>query len=257
MAQRSVAVAGGTRRVLLKQSVAERILTLVREQYEINQKLPSESQLMTMTGSGRSSVREALHGLAVLGIVEIRQGKGTYVRSLIPRTLGGGSDGIADALTMGITEDLLEARMIVEVRMASLAAHRSTAEDLERMRVLLETTRADLARKLPVFQLGAEFHMEVSRAAHNAVLEGFVTSYLAMLTERGTTLGLLPGYNEWELSEHSGIFEAIQSRNARLAAQRMRTHLEGMTIHYEHLSAYRPLAHVGPRHRRKAPQESV
>jgi len=236
------------RRLRVTESVAEQILSMIREEcYVVNQRLPTESQLMARTGSGRSSVREALHGLAVLGMVEIRQGDGTYIRSLTPRTVGVTADSLAEALAMGTTEDLLEARSIVEVRTASLAAQRALEEDLEDMRTLLEAARTGFARKESVFRYGAEFHLSVARASHNTVLEGFVASIVGLLTERGPSLSRLPGYREWEMAEHTRIYEAISDHDARLAAQRMREHLEAMTIHYEHLSAYRPRLSVNAR----------
>src|SRR5579875_1055386 len=144
-AQGSAMLGTGVRRQRVKESVAEQILTMIREEgYAVNQRLPTESQLMARTGGGRSSVREALHGLAVLGIVEIRQGDGTYVRSLTPRRGSDAPDPLADALTMGTTEDLLEARAIVEVRTASLAAQRALEEDLREMEDLLEAARLGL-----------------------------------------------------------------------------------------------------------------
>lgn len=236
------------RRLRVKESVAEQILEMIREEsYTVDQRLPTESQLMARTGSGRSSVREALHGLAVLGIVEIRQGDGTYVRSLTPRAVGDSADPLAEALMMGTTEDLLEARAIVEVRTASLAAQRALDEDLHDLRTLIDAARAGMARRESIFRFGAEFHHGVARASHNAVLEGFVASIVGPLNDRGLILSRLPGYNDWELSEHTRIYAAIAARDARLAGQRMREHLEAMTIHYEHLSSYRPRA-PRPRH---------
>jgi GntR family transcriptional repressor for pyruvate dehydrogenase complex len=229
------------RRQRVKESVAEQILAMIREEgYAVNQRLPTEGQLMARTGGGRSSVREALHGLAVLGLVDIRQGDGTYVRSLTPRSVGDTLDPIAEALTMGTTEDLLEARLIVEVRTAALAAQRALDEDLQDMRVLLESAREGLARRESIFRFGAEFHHGVARASHNAVLDGFVGSIVSLLIERGDGLSRLPGYSDWEFAQHTSIYQAICAHDARLAAQRMRQHLEAMTIHYEHLSTYRP-----------------
>ena len=227
----------------VKESVAEQILAMIRDEgFAAGQRLPTESQLMARTGGGRSSVREALHGLAVLGIVHIRQGDGTYVRSLTPRFGGDAPDPLAEALVMGATEDLLEARLVVEVRTASLAAQRALEEDLQDMQALLDAARDGLTRRESIFHFGAQFHHSVARASHNAVLDGFVASIVGPLTDRGTALSRLPGYSEWELSEHMGIYEAIRAHDARLAGQRMREHLEAMAIHYEHLSAYRPRA---------------
>jgi GntR family transcriptional repressor for pyruvate dehydrogenase complex len=190
---------------------------------------------------GRSSVREALRGLAVLGMVEIRQGQGTFVKSATPGPgIGAPSvEAIAQALSRGLTEELLEAREIIEVRMASLAAQRATLEDLGELQALVTRAREARNHGQPAFQLGAEFHLGIARAAHNDVLEGFVTSYLALLAERGAALERLPGYAEWEVEEHDAIRQAIVVRDARLAASRMRRHLRAMTIHFEHLAAAR------------------
>ena len=172
------------RRPGVKESVAEQILSIIQvEGYQVGQRLPTESQLMAVTGGGRSSVREALHGLAVLGVVEIRQGNGTFFRTLTPRTGHDGADQIAEALAMGITADLLEARAAVEVRTASLAAQRAVPEDLQDMERLLDLARDGLERRESIIIFGADFHVGIARAAHNTVLESFVVSIGSLLNK--------------------------------------------------------------------------
>jgi GntR family transcriptional repressor for pyruvate dehydrogenase complex len=228
------------RRVRLSEHVAEQIIELIREQnLGPGSLLPTETDLMARMQVGRSSVREALHGLAVLGVVEIRQGQGTFVRSPVP--LAGpaafSGEAISAALARGLTDELLEAREIIEVRAASLAARRATPEDLAELERLVGDARAASAAGRAAFQLSAEFHLGVARAAHNDVLESFVASYLPLLAERGAWLERLPGYGEWEIREHDEIRQAIAAHDARLAMVRMRHHLKDMVIHFEHLVA--------------------
>ncbi len=229
-----------TRRVRLSEQVAQRMIEFIREQgLKPGDLLPTEPELMERMGVGRSSVREALRGLAVMGLVEIRQGQGTSVRS--PEPLAGpeaaGMTMISRVLARGVTEELLEAREIIEVRAASLAAQRATVADLEELERLVAAAREAKAAARPSFLYSSEFHLGVARAAHNDVLAGFVASYVPVMAERGTVLERLPGYVAWELQEHDRIRQAIADHDARLAAMRMRDHLKDMTIHYEHVAA--------------------
>jgi len=227
-------------RVRRSELVAQQIIDLIREErLRPGDVLPTETVLMERMQVGRSSVREALRGLAVLGIVAIRQGHGTFVQSPVP--LNGpdafSTDTISAALARGLTDELLEAREIIEVRMAGLAAQRATPEDLRELEELIGTTREAHAHKRPSFLLSAQFHLGIARASHNDVIEGFVASYVPVMAQHGTVIERLPGYVEWEIKEHDGIRMAIAAHDTRLAATRMRDHLKNMTIHYEHLAA--------------------
>ncbi|SRR5579883_402170 len=240
------------RRVRLSEHAAEQIINLIHEQgLGPGSLLPTESALMERMGVGRSSVREALHGLAVLGVVEIRQGQGTFVRSPVPLVGPSAVSGeaISAALARGLTDELLEAREIIEVRTAGLAARRATAEDLSELERLVGDARAAMAARRAAFHLSAEFHLGVARAAHNDVLQSFVASYLPLLAERGAALERLPGYSEWEMREHDEIRQAIAAHNARLAMARMRDHLKDMAIHFEHLAVAGLTVAGGRRHR--------
>ncbi len=227
-------------RVRLSERVAKEIVTLIETRgLHAGDLLPTEPELMQAMGVGRSSVREALRGLAVLGLVEIRQGQGTFVRSLIPLTgtSAPGIDTIAGALARGLTDELLEAREVIEVRLASMAAQRATADDLAELERLVQVAREAHAADRRGSLVSADFHLGVARAAHNDVLEGFVASYTQVLADNYLVVARLPGYIDWEIREHEGIRQAIVRHDARQAATLMRSHLRDMTIHYEHVAA--------------------
>src|SRR5947209_511107 len=114
----------------LAETVAQQLLGAVRDLVP-GTRIPSEKELTQMLGVGRSTVREALNGLALLGTVEIRHGQGVFVASpAAVETTSVEPDAIAMALTKGVTHDLLEARQIVEVAIARLAAQRRTESEL-------------------------------------------------------------------------------------------------------------------------------
>ena len=89
--------------------------------------MPSERELQQALGVGRSTIREAMTGLAMLGVVEVRHGEGTFVAA--EPELVGATGGIATALAKGVTPTLLEARRPVESEIARLAALRRDDAD--------------------------------------------------------------------------------------------------------------------------------
>ncbi len=118
----------------LTETVAEQLLAAIRE-LPPGTKVPSERELTKELGVGRSTVREALNGLAMLGIVEIRHGQGVFVTGE-PAQVSEPS-AMASALERGVTNEFIEARLIVEVEVARLAARRRTDEDLARLSAAL------------------------------------------------------------------------------------------------------------------------
>src|SRR6185436_2001054 len=96
----------------LAETVAQQLLQEIREKKLVaGTRIPSERELMASLGVGRSTIREAVNGLAMLGVLEIRHGQGAYVSD--PTAGAGGRSAITTALARGFTRDLFEARMLV------------------------------------------------------------------------------------------------------------------------------------------------
>jgi DNA-binding FadR family transcriptional regulator len=210
--------------------VAQQLLAQVRSGgYEPGTRMPSERELMASLGVGRSTIREALNGLALLGVIEVRHGQGAFVLQPDQATSPG---ALTSSLAKGVTRDLLEARVSIEVTIAELAARRRTAADIREIEAVLEQHAALLERDEPAAEAAARFHLEFAEAAHNEVLAGFVESVLDLLTERGPALEQRRGYREWELREHQGLLAAVRAGDPELAAQLMHDHLGAMTRHH-------------------------
>lgn len=216
----------------LAESVAQQLLGQIRENgLAPGTRMPSERELMSALGVGRSTIREAMNGLAMLGVLEIRHGQGAFVRNpdggaLLP-------SGIAAALSRGITRDLFEARRLVEVHVARLAAERRTEPDLSEIADCL----ADHARAIeagePAVEPSVRFHVRIGEAAHSEVLSSFVSSFAEMMTERGPLLEEVDGYREWEIEQHRSVYEPIRDRDPDLAAERMAAHLDAVVPYHE------------------------
>jgi GntR family transcriptional repressor for pyruvate dehydrogenase complex len=213
----------------LAETVAQQILEAVRD-LPAGTRLPPERELMKQMGVGRSTVREALNGLAMMGVVEIRHGQGVFVADR-PAIAG---DVERSLPPKEVTDELLEARRIVEVEIARLAAERRTEVDLTKMESLLDTHRADLAAGRGPIMQASQFHLLVADAAKNQILADVVRPFFRLMLERGPQLyQTTDGYAQWELEQHQRICDAIRSGDAEAARLRMLEHVTSMGHHYE------------------------
>jgi GntR family transcriptional repressor for pyruvate dehydrogenase complex len=218
----------------LAESVARQLLEEIRRNgIAQGTRMPSERELMGALGVGRSTIREAMNGLAMLGVLEIRHGQGAFVVNpeagvMVPR-------GIAAALSRGITRDLFEARMLVEVHVALLAAQRRTKADLSEIAECLADHERAITTGEPAVEPSVRFHVRIGEAAHSEVLCSFVSSFADVMIERGPILEATPGYREWEIEQHRSVFEPIRDADPELAAKRMAAHLDAVVPHHERL----------------------
>lgn len=211
----------------LSHVVAERLLeTIERDELEPGAQLPSERELMQMLHVGRSTVREALNGLALAGVIEIRHGQGCFVSSRAHPA----PHALELALRRGVTAGLMEARIVVEVEMVGLAAERATEDDIREMEKVLSTYERAVKAGSSTVRHSARLHERLLAASHNEVLVGFVRTYMPKVLERGDELEqTAPEHVTDEYLEHRSLYEAVRDRRPDLARERMRAHLEATT----------------------------
>lgn len=195
-------------------------------------RLPSERQLAETLGVGRSVVREALKSLTLFGLIDVRQGDGTYLKAtdseLLPQVIEWG-------LLLGAkrTHDLVEARHHIEVVIAGLAAARRTDDDLARLLVHVEVMRdAELDADLFI-AADIAFHVGLSEIAGNETLMqimGSVRSLLEVWISR-----VMHAAHDFTptLSEHIAVFEAVRSGDSGAARLAMERHMLGATERLE------------------------
>ncbi|MBB4662426.1 FCD domain-containing protein [Conexibacter arvalis] len=215
----------------LARTVAEQLLDQIRgKDLRPGTKLPSERELQRALGVGRSTVREAINGLSLMGVIEIRHGSGAFVAEPPARQ---GPEVLAAALAKGVTRELFEARRIVEVETTRLAAERRSDTELHELELLLaEHERLIAAGRLAV-EPSVAFHLKLAESARNELLEGFVISFSDQLAERGPVLERIDGFQAWELEQHRAVLAPVRDRDSDLAAQRMREHLDAVIRYHE------------------------
>ena len=188
-------------------------------------RLPSERELTRQLGVGRSAVRDAIRPLLLLGLVEARQGDGTYLRkpdsSLLPQSIEWG-------LLLGehSTIALVEARTFVEVALASLAADRRTDDDITRIRSHADEMRQADSDLVVFSEADLAFHLAIAEAARNGVLSGILSSLQSLL--RAWMLRVLAEEHDTEASyrEHLPILDAISAGDVTASAAAMDAHMK-------------------------------
>lgn len=208
----------------LYEQVVDRLRTFIDvEQLQPGDRLLSERELAERLGVSRTSVRQALTALKVMGLVEIRHGEGVYLLrppgSVIPSLASEIVDSEVDHPM------IWEVREGIEVQAARLAARRRTEEDLERMRAALTDMRASIAEGGDGVDGDRRFHHAVATAAHNRLLK-HLTEQLADVIDRTSEASLtLPGRPAVSLAAHEAILAAIEAQDEPRASEEMRRHI--------------------------------
>lgn len=212
-----------------KVSITNAVFEQIKEQilsgnWPPGSRIPSENELTKMFGVSRISVRSALQKLAILGLVQTRQGDGTFVADL---SAGVYLNSLLPALALGKHDllEILEFRRVYEIENARLAALRRNEKDLERLQTILNKMQeysADIKR-FSVEDLN--FHLELARATKNSLIlkvsqitKDILRYHMEEIVSfRGTSDGLY---------YHPRILEAVSLQEAELAAKMMAEHIE-------------------------------
>ncbi len=159
---------------LLAEEIEERILRLIRDTpYEIGSRLPNELRLSQMFGAGRSTVREALKSLESRRVVSIRQGSGTYVRSLMPMDMD--PLGILNAKNkIEAALDLVAVRLMLEPEIASLAARNADEEDKKEILRCADMVEKLIQEGQDYLRYDIEFHSAIAKASKNSVIKELI-----------------------------------------------------------------------------------
>jgi GntR family transcriptional repressor for pyruvate dehydrogenase complex len=233
---------GALHREAISDQITERILGLIREQQlKPGDRFPPERELAKLMGVSRATVREALRSLAMMNVVELRHGSGTYVTSLEPQLLVQKFD-LVFSLTDSSFLELIEARKVIEPGATALAAERATPAQINELELILARSWVCLRDHPADFpQLDIEFHTKIAEFSNNALLGRIMQAITQMsIASSQRTATTKIGYSvrriERAILMHQGILEALRTQNAPLAQQRMFEHLRSVedTLRGEH-----------------------
>ncbi|MDQ0257681.1 GntR family transcriptional repressor for pyruvate dehydrogenase complex [Evansella vedderi] len=211
--------------------IAEQLTEMIKNgEYKPGDRLSSVQQLAEDFNVGRSAVREALSALKAMGLIEIRQGEGTFVKKTeidLTKTM------IPLVMLQEDLLDLYEVRKLNETGAASLAALNRTEEDLAVMEEILNEMKqaegnGELGEKADI-----DFHMAVVKATKNKMLYRLMETISETIKESMKEARYYLIYSDDRkmnelYNEHLEIFGAIKNKNSKEAYKKMMTHIVGV-----------------------------
>jgi DNA-binding FadR family transcriptional regulator len=189
-------------------------------------RLPREADLAADLGVSRNSLREAVRALSLVRILDVRQGDGTYVSSLEPKSLLDAMSFLLEFHQDDSVLDILGVRRILEPAATALAAQQMTEDQIEHLRTLVEPETSSVTE---LVALDLNFHAAIAAASGNRVLASLLDS-LSLPTMRARIWRGITEERAFErtVAEHRGICDAIAAHDPELARARALAHVGGV-----------------------------
>jgi GntR family transcriptional repressor for pyruvate dehydrogenase complex len=219
---------GTIQRDALPDQIAARLITLIIDrELKAGDRLPPERELAVTMGVSRSSLREALRALAMLGVTEMRHGDGTYLTSLEPDVLMR-PVGLVLSLSDAGLHELFEARKLVEPGLAELAAQRIDAAAAQELLRCAESSHEACKDAEDFMWHDIELHGLIARAADNAILSRLLDSIAGMGLASRRRTGRIADVRAQSATDHREIAAAIAAHDGEGAKAAMLRHLDNV-----------------------------
>jgi len=220
----------------LSDEIVDQIIDLItRGILKPGERLPSEKELCLRFGVGRTTIREALRSLAVMGILDGRVGEGTFVsadnRKYLEKTLQWGL-----LIDRKDVNDLVETRLMLESQTAYAAAERANEENLKEITEALRGMRKSVGQPEQFLEFDLHFHLAIARATQNRILynllsmtRGYLQAWIRDSLSKPSAK-MMRTRAESSIGEHQKILQALAKHNAADAQQAMTEHILSSSV---------------------------
>ena len=195
---------------------------LYRENYRVGAKLPNEIELAKSLEVSRTTVRQAIKILTERNVLEVRRGSGTFVSS----KLGMSDDPLGLSMICDkdkLVMDLLEVRLLIEPKMAALAAENATAGEISQLKDICRRMEEACRKGEDYYETDMEFHTFIAGCSRNLVIHSLYPAIChTIILQENVTHDRL---KERTLAAHRRICEAIAAHKGTAAADAMTAHL--------------------------------
>lgn len=212
------------RRQKVYEAVAEQIERLILRKLKPGDKLPSERDLAESLHVSRSSIRDAIRSLELLGLVEPRQGAGTIVLMTSADSMKPFADALKQRQEM--VSDLLDFREMLEPPLAARAARHVKLEQIMGMEDILRRQERKVAAGEPAIAEDAEFHYSIALASGNSIVLKVIDLLMDLLRDTRQRALQVPGRSQKSLNGHRRILDAIGRGDPDTASAAMRRHIK-------------------------------
>jgi GntR family transcriptional repressor for pyruvate dehydrogenase complex len=192
------------------------------------EKLPSERELCELFGVSRTVVREAIRILQTKGLLEVRPGIGSIVRSPSSSQVIEGLSLLIQSKANGADislEAVCEVRSLLEVEIAKMAAERATHEDIQEIQKIVDDLETQVNLPAKFYERAVDFHRSLALATHNPLLVILFDAIQELVLGMRQTLVPEPIAPQAALRSFRHILEQVRTRNAEGAAQAIEQHL--------------------------------
>ncbi|PUZ31272.1 FadR/GntR family transcriptional regulator [Staphylococcus arlettae] len=213
--------------VKIYEQVADLLLEQIKTgEYEVGDKLPSIQKLAQNYGVSVASIREALNALRTIGVIEIKQGYGTFIKQKEPIFFEIGEK--FNSLTQ--VEELLELREIIERTTVGKAAIQRSATDLENMKKALTDMGKAVSDGTSGEAADLQFHLSIAQAANNSLLVELMNNISGLMKDSMKETRKIFIYSKQKTmeklyEEHEAIYLAIEQQQEEQAIAAMEAHL--------------------------------
>ena len=214
------------RKTTLPEQIVEQIVALVAKgKLKQGEKLPPEKELMKQFGVGRSSIREAIHALSMMGLVVVRVGSGTYV-SGSPDYFSSQPVGQSAPIKLSEVGEAMEARIVLEQALCGMAALRATKEDLRHIERRYEEFKAIKKGKHAMVLADVAFHDSIAAASHNVALSRLLSQLNRVLQSWREKKTTLVNSHDSTVEQHEEINgEGVVHNDPPMRSRRVTAHL--------------------------------
>lgn len=220
------------------QQVADQLMGLiVAGSLAAGDRLPTEAELASNFGVSRSTIREALRVLASQNLITVLRGTrgGTFVARVQPNQVSQyleTSIGLMTGSDEFTVTEMLEARELLEVPAARLAAKRREDHQIATLRATLQREKESRGRG-PKFQEHRNFHTVIAEAAGNNLLVMMIEPVFRVLQNRFLRPAVPQQFWEQVDHDHEQLIVAIESGDGEASAELMHDHLRRLRPAYE------------------------
>lgn len=212
----------------IAEQVARKLLDLIRTRnLKPGDMLPTERELAAMMQVSRPSVREAVRGLQIVGVLKARQGYGIYVSALDAADLLGPLQFLLTLNTQNI-DALYEIRALFDPSVARLACGRISQADIERLKQLIEVQHGLLLDPMSFRSSDLKFHTIIWEATGNSIIVRTSLSLYLLGIEYRRIASETAGVLRQSLRDHEEIVAALEKHDGDAAAQAVERHLHNV-----------------------------
>ena len=206
--------------------VADYFQSLIRQQiYKPGDKLPPLHEMAEILHVSKSTIREALAALVAQDLIDVKHGKGYFVRA--------NPSAVDDAVNAKNLSEVLFARIALEVPAAGLAAIHRQVDHLQRLEACLANMRAEETEQRVRADLN--FHTIMAEATGNTVMEGLIKSLAPMMEKTMKFSRTIAGSEGDVHQKHWDLYQAIDAQDGPIARHLMFQHLRDTAVRLEKL----------------------